>query len=205
MIIGHAKFYKVWKNTISLRFKRRRFRLMMDSINCPAGRRLKILEVGCANGKDVLQFLDDPQKYELWGLDIKPQHIAQENVTFVQGNATDLPFSDGFFDIVITVGLLEHIEPMETLSQVISELNRVGRHQLSVVPSVSTLLEPHSGKWRLPLRLQKNRIAACGELSILRLNFFSEHTWTKFSGFSDCKVKRFYYLFPLVRNTLIYR
>ena len=195
MIFGKTKFYKIWKNKLSTRFKRRRFRKIMQAINVSG--KLKILDVGCSYGHDALQFLNDGEKYSCWGVDIKPRIIDQDNVTFMQANARELPFEDKFFDIVITIGLLEHIEPIEDLAQVISELDRVGKHQLSVVPSVTTLIEPHTGKWRLPLRLH-NR-------SSVRLNFLSEFTWTKFKGFGNCKVKRFYYIFPWMKNTLIYR
>ena len=73
----------------------------------------RILEAGCGEGKDVLQFLTG-RGYELWAADILERALPWEDVSFVRADAAELPFADGEFDLVITVGLLEHIEPHRT-------------------------------------------------------------------------------------------
>ena len=71
------------------------------------------MEAGCGEGKDVLQFLTG-RGYELWAADILERALPWEDVSFVRADAAELPFADGEFDLVITVGLLEHIEPHRT-------------------------------------------------------------------------------------------
>ena len=105
----------------------------------------------------------------------------------------ELPFADGEFDLVITVGLLEHIEPLEKLCKVAGELRRVGKRQISVVPSLSTPLEPHSASPLWPWRLHRDKFGPQPD-GTLRLNFFTDHSWTKLEPFSACKVKRIWYL-----------
>lgn len=204
MIIGRLPFYRVWKSKGATYWKKRRFEKIISHIPKKDGEgKIKILEVGCANGKDFLQFLD-PEKYEIWGVDINTSDELPEFVNFTEADAANLPFEDKSFDAVISIGLLEHIEPMEKLCRMISEFDRVGKHQVSVVPSVSTLLEPHSGKLFFSRGLHRNMFSE-QEGMPLHLNFFTEHTWTKFSGFNGCDVKKFYYLPPIIKNTIIYK
>ena len=198
--------YRVWKNAVAGGLKKRRLKILFKKTGLDrTEKKIRILEIGCANGRDALQFLGDGTKYELVGLDIKDGQVDMENFTFVQGDAASLPFPDKSFDLVISIGLLEHIEPVEKLSEVIREISRVGKNHASIVPSVSTWLEPHTVKPIWPRRLHKGFVHKHSENQILHLNFFSDHTWTKFEGFSDAEVSRFFYLFPLIRNTIIYK
>ncbi len=203
MLTAALPFYKLWKSRFSTYWRRKRFERIMGLIRLPEDRPVKVLEVGCANGKDFIQFLSK-DRFEIWGVDLKDSGLSAEGVNFVRGDAAELPFEDGAFDLVVTVGLLEHIEPMEKLCRVIEELERVGEHQLSVIPSIATLLEPHSCRWLFPLKLHKNMFSDQKGVA-LHLNFFTEHTWTKFEGFRGCGVKRFFYIFPFIKNTVIYK
>ena len=203
MIIGKLPFYGLWKKNGATALKKRRFEKIMSLVPLPKDRKIKILEVGCANGTDFIQFAAD-ERYEISAVDINDCNINQKNVTFYKADAANLPFEDKSFDLVVTVGLLEHIEPMEKLCAVIHELERVGKHQVSVVPSVSTLLEPHCGKLFFSQRLHRKLFSDQPDCA-LHLNFFTEHTWTKFEGFWGCDVKRMYYLFPIIKNTVIYK
>lgn len=204
MVLGHMKLYRKWKDRWATGLKKRRFRRLMELAPRQEGRPLRVLEVGCGNGKDMMQFMSDAAQYQLWGVDVRFQGFTQENFTFCQADGEDLPFPDKFFDLVLTVGVLEHIEPMEKLCRMIAEMDRVGEHLISVVPCVSTLVEPHCGGVRWPLKPHPQYMGEQPGVQ-LHLNFFTDHTWTKFQGFADCKVKRFFYLAPLIRNTVIYR
>ena len=76
--------------------------------------------------------------FDIWAVDINFYEFEQKNVRFQIADAANLPFADQSFDLVVSIGLLEHIEPMEKLCSVIQEFERVGKHQASVVPSIST-------------------------------------------------------------------
>ncbi len=203
MIIGKMKFYRIWKDKYSSFWKKRRFNKIMGLIKLPEKERIKVLEVGCSNGRDFIQFLPR-NKFEIWGADIDSDCGAGADIHFVTADAADLPFDDGEFDLVVSIGLLEHIEPVEKLCRVIREMERVGTHQLSVVPSVATLLEPHSGRVLFPLRIWREMMSEQPSTP-LHLNFYTEHTWTKFTGFTGCEIKRFFYIPPFITNTVIYK
>lgn len=202
MIIGRTAFYKAWKKSGSRFLKKRRYNKVIEKMEFPKDRPIKVLEVGCANGMDFIQFTDE--RFEITAVDINKNELPRTDVTFVQADAESLPFEDKSFDVVVSIGLLEHIEPMEKLCRVIKEFDRVGKHQVSIVPSISSFIEPHCGKIRFPFKIHRNMFSD-QEGMPLHLNFFTEHTWTKFEGFHGAEVNRFYYLPPIIKNTIIYK
>jgi len=91
-----------------------------------------ILEVGC-NRANQLQILHAQGYENLWGIEIhkKSLHIAKADTRFnlVEGSGFDIPFKDGFFDLVFTSGVLIHISP-DNLSKIIDEMYRVSKRYI---------------------------------------------------------------------------
>lgn len=89
-----------------------------------------VLEVGSNMGL-TLQILNRCLGFnELYGIEINPHAIdlAKEStigqeIYISKGSALDIPFKDGFFEMVITNGLLIHISP-DDLNQVMDEMHR---------------------------------------------------------------------------------
>jgi 2-polyprenyl-6-hydroxyphenyl methylase / 3-demethylubiquinone-9 3-methyltransferase len=83
-----------------------------------AGRRLRILDVGCGGG-----FLSNYlaiQGHTVIGLDFASDalkvarlHDATGRVEYIEGDAYRLPFTDGGFDAVCSMDFLEHVEEPE--------------------------------------------------------------------------------------------
>lgn len=82
----------------------------------------KILEVG-SGAKGLGEFYD--QKFV--GCDLKLDGNPVHNMTFVQCSASDLPFSDREFDLVICMDMMEHI-PKKERRKVLEEMMRVTSH-----------------------------------------------------------------------------
>ena len=79
-------------------------------------KKLKILEIGCGPGAVAAALKKWYPKAEVTGLDRDSRFIsfASENfpeVSFIEGDATALPFEDGAFDVTISYTLQEHVEP----------------------------------------------------------------------------------------------
>ncbi len=90
----------------------------------------KILDVGGYNGR-LAWFM--PKNGELTVLDAKP---APEGVktNYIQGDASQLPFADGSFDLVISSDVLEHL-PADKRPQMLQEMLRVSRrHAILAAP-----------------------------------------------------------------------
>ena len=98
------------------------------------GRRIKVLDVGCGPG--ILTVALAPLVYEVVALDLTPEMIAQakkrsdllglKNVRFEVGRAEELPFSDGYFDVVVTRLMLHHLLSPTSAVKEIARVTRKG-------------------------------------------------------------------------------
>ncbi len=75
------------------------------------------LEVGCGNGV-VSRYLATSYQSDVTGIDIDPEQIALaakdigdiSNLSFLEADATSLPFEAGSFDVVLSFGVMHHID-----------------------------------------------------------------------------------------------
>ncbi len=101
---------------------------MNDAFLGDLPRDIKILEVGCNVGNQLrgLQF----QGFEhLYGIELQWYAVENakkltERINIIQGSALELPFRDGYFDLVFTSGVLIHMAP-DDLPRVMQEIGRV--------------------------------------------------------------------------------
>lgn len=184
-----------WQRTpLARALKRSRCRFMLEQARTLGIEPRRILDVGCHTGKDFLAILQRDPRYELHGVDLLPQALP-ESVTFTQADAAELPFEDGAFDLVVSVGVLEHIEPIDKLCLAAREIRRVGRAFVVGVPSIATLIEPHTGSLLWQLR-DANRKAPYS-----RLHYLNDEAWLQLEGFRGARTVRRDYL-PLLKQDL---
>ncbi|MFQ6010396.1 MAG: methyltransferase domain-containing protein [Candidatus Aenigmatarchaeota archaeon] len=172
----------------------------------------RILDIGCGKGYSLEDF---NKTNKIIGLDLhKNQRIFQENFSYVQGDGADLPFKDKEFDVVICVGVLEHIHPYEKLVKIANEIRRVGKYYAVIVPHYYTPIEPH---FQLPLwqfypaslksflikRFNLGSQLRRPDGNFQRLNYFSREGWLKL--FPDAKIASHNHIFFLGRNYVIYK
>ena len=110
----------------------------------------RIIEIGCGRGPRSVAAMN--RTNPIVGVDLLPPSdvvVGQSNFTYCQADATDLrQFADGEFDVAISIGLLEHIQPRERLAQVVREHRLVARRYAAVTTHRFAFIEPH---YRLPL------------------------------------------------------
>jgi ubiquinone/menaquinone biosynthesis C-methylase UbiE len=161
----------------------------------------RVLEIGVDYGVDFMSMAVENPMLELYGMDLGPRR-SKLNYEHIQGDAEKLDFPDGFFDVIVSFGVLEHIQPIEKLCSAISEINRASKSFCNMVPAVSTIFESHMASLFWQLR-DRNKKPPHSQGS---LNYFSDEAWLQFQGFLDARTERFSYLpFSFVKQLLIYR
>jgi pseudaminic acid biosynthesis-associated methylase len=93
-------------------------------------RAMRILEVGSNIGNQLL-CLQKIGFTSLYGIELQSYAVElaksrSKGINLIQGEASDIPFKDGFFDMVFTSGVLIHISP-SNLPCVLNEIHRCTR------------------------------------------------------------------------------
>lgn len=112
---------------------------------------LRLLDIGTGNGGIAHYFAThDALQLEVTSVDIVDIRKVSAGYTFVQISGTKLPFADGYFDIVISNHVIEHVGEREAQTDHLREVSRVmaasGLGYLAV-PNRWMVNEPH---YRLP-------------------------------------------------------
>lgn len=93
----------------------------------------RVLDLGCGNGSNARFFAQ--QGYEAHGIDLSSAAIRMGRAWFAQeglegdlrvGSCLDLPYQDGFMDVVVSHGVLDHLMPADG-SRAMAEVHRVLR------------------------------------------------------------------------------
>lgn len=73
----------------------------------------RVLEVGCGTGNQLTALVGLSDCCG-WGIDPSSRMLkyamADEKIHFLQGYAEELPFGDGFFDLVFSINVIHHVQ-----------------------------------------------------------------------------------------------
>ena len=128
--------------------------------NLEQDRNIKILEIGCGPGALAGALHRWYPNAEVTAVDRDSEFIrfAKEHepgVEFVEGDATNLPFSSNSFDVTISNTVSEHIEPSEFYSEQLRVLKPGGvclvlssRKGINISPSCITFNEYEQQFWK---------------------------------------------------------
>ncbi|MGH9226792.1 MAG: pseudaminic acid biosynthesis-associated methylase [Acidimicrobiales bacterium] len=91
----------------------------------------RVLEVGCNLGGNLRWIAEMMPAQQVYGVDVNLKALrelraAVPDVNAVWSPGRDLPFRDGWFDLVFTMGVLIH-QPEDTLSLLMAEMVRTSR------------------------------------------------------------------------------
>ena len=143
---------------ISERSRARKLRLFLDELQPTA--ETSVLDVGAdelgfgeGDGCGTLNFFEErypwPERITALGLHDGTGFTSRyPAVRYVQGDACDLPFADGEFDIVFSNAVIEHVGDRTRQRRFVTEALRVGRRVFITTPNRRFPVEVHT---RLPL------------------------------------------------------
>jgi SAM-dependent methyltransferase len=147
-------------DAVSLRSRRRKLRLFLDVLQPTS--ETTVLDVGVdevgfggrggESGCRTHNFFEElypwPERISALGLHEGDMfRAAYPHVEYVRGDACDLPFADGSFDVVFSNAVLEHVGAGERQRAFVSEALRVGRRVFLTTPNRWFPVELHT---RLP-------------------------------------------------------
>ncbi len=143
----------------------------------------KVLDVGCGNGRLLDLFKDKMVNY--LGIDNSEEQIKEAKKkypkeSFLVADASDLPFSDNFFDKVFLVAVFHEIPSLKFRQQVLKETRRVLRDKGLLFLSV----------WDL-----RNRIGLILKYSFLKMIGRSKLDWKDVFIPWNNKIERYYHVF----------
>ena len=130
---------------------------------------MNVLDVGCGTGSHLELY----QRYQchLYGLDLSPSMLDVARARLGNaaqldlGNATDMPYADNKFDLVISMLSLHEMSP-ETRSAVLSEIRRVIKKD-----GCFLLIDFHPGPYQLIQGWISKTIIVFSELAAGREHF----------------------------------
>jgi ubiquinone/menaquinone biosynthesis C-methylase UbiE len=109
---------------------------------------MKVIDIGCGpNGRSFEDFV--PEDWDITGVDIKPieqVHHKHQRFSYIQQDGQELSrFRDHEFDLAVCIGMLEHITEEPVFKRIVSEIRRVAKQYIVVVPYKYCWVEPHYG------------------------------------------------------------
>lgn len=115
---------------------------------------LRVIDIGCGiDGRSFDRYI--PADWKVTGVDVLPAERVRHhhpNYTYLQQDAQDLSrFKNDEFDLAVSIGMLEHITEEPAFKRIVSEIRRVAKQYIVVVPYRYCWIEPHYGVPFFPL------------------------------------------------------
>lgn len=136
---------------LSARSRHKKMALLHEAFSLTPGK--YVLDIGGQIDEVGMQLLESrPQGCHLTVLNYDWQHLPpirmeHPGVHLVQGDARNLPFPDGYFDLVYSNAVIEHVGSYDDQMAMASEIIRVGRAWFITTPNRWFPFELHT---RLP-------------------------------------------------------
>ena len=94
---------------------------------------IRVLEVGSNIGIQLV-YLQEAGFQHLYGIELQSYAVElsksnTKGINIIQGSAFDIPFKDGFFEMVFTSGVLIHISP-DDIAEALDEIYRCSREYI---------------------------------------------------------------------------
>lgn len=155
-------------NLASRQHKGEKIRRLLD-LQPDGSTKLRILEIGTGSGGIAHYLASQSEHFHVHAVDVVDNRLITEGYQFRMVSDTQLPFDDGYFDIVISNHVIEHVgeaaQQLEHLNEIRRILSPAGKGYLAV-PNRWMLVEPHyrlAFLSYLPRSLRSPYLRLCGK------------------------------------------
>jgi hypothetical protein len=129
-----------------------RFTFMLSKVFTKT--KMKVIDIGCGiDGRSFVNYV--PADWEIVGIDIIPKERVKHlhpDFTYIMMDAQDLRiFGSNEFDLAVSIGMLEHITDEVVFKRIVSEIRRIAKQYIVIVPYKYCWIEPHYGIPFFPL------------------------------------------------------
>ena len=130
---------------------------------------MKVIDIGCGiDGRSFEEYV--PEDWEITGVDILPAERVRHKhpgFQYIRQDAQDLSrFQDHEFDLAISIGMIEHITEEPRFKRIVSEIRRVAKQYIVIVPYKYCWIEPHYGVPFFPLFPYPIKLAVVKRLNL---------------------------------------
>lgn len=103
----------------------------------------KILDIGCGHGRMINYF--NKRGAKAYGIDISPESVnfcKSNGLNVRKADTCDLPFKDNSFDVVYSIGVVEHFD--ETMKAIVEHIRvtKPGGYSVIIVPHTFAVSYP---------------------------------------------------------------
>lgn len=128
--------------------RKNRLNFVLSKIN--TRKKMNCIDIGCGVDSRSFDAYVKPD-WKITGIDIlqaEKVHHKHPNFIYIKQDAQDLSrFKDLEFDLAVCIGLLEHITQKRAFNDIVSEIRRVAKQYIVIVPYKYCWIEPH---YRVP-------------------------------------------------------
>lgn len=128
----------VWLNSAKLNNQ------IITSLITPS-KHAKILDVGCADGREIIKMVKNIKNSQIWGVDIESQAVLTAKKLGIKAAKSNieegLPFRSNFFDVVIANQIIEHVHNVDFF---VKEIKRVIKPNGFLIVSTENLSSWHN-------------------------------------------------------------
>lgn len=149
----------------------------------PPRKGMRVLEVGCGTGSNLELYLQDD--CEVYGIDMSPSMLKHAEtklgaeVMLHLGDASNMPYEDDFFDLVIVM-LTLHEMPDKMRQPVLGEIKRVVKMEGRIM-----LIDYHPGPYIFPMGWITRMIIWFFEIAAGIVHFRNFRNFIANNGLSD--------------------
>ncbi|GAA3571772.1 class I SAM-dependent methyltransferase [Snuella lapsa] len=112
-------------------------------------KQVRVLDLGCGDGR-FTAFVGEFVTTDAIELSEEAVKIAQQqhpHVRFFQGSALEYPFEKGYYDVVISQEVIEHIEDQDAYLRVCYEVLKPGGYLIMTTPNKKVFDHMEGGNW----------------------------------------------------------